>query len=262
MRILLGLILLTLSVPAVQAAPLDHCADHLPFGVPSVTGSHLSPVCHAGYAAAIDEKALVPRWVAYRLTADHAIGCNRRQDDFHAEEQLPASRRAQPADYEGSGFDRGHMAPAEDFAWSADRMSDSFSMANMAPQRPGLNREEWEHLEETVRAWALARGELIIYTGPVLPTKPQTIGDDGVAVPTAFWKIVIDPNQRQALAFMMPQRTIKKGDLRPWQTSPAAVEQAAGIKLSLPAGIDESAMPKLWPASIAGWRAEKKRVCG
>jgi DNA/RNA endonuclease G (NUC1) len=29
-------------------------------------------------------------------------------------------------------------------------------MANMAPQLPGLHRAEWEHLEETVRAWALA----------------------------------------------------------------------------------------------------------
>jgi len=170
--------------------------------------------------------------------------------------------QAEPTDYQGSGYDRGHQAPAEDFAWSPETMVDSFSMANMAPQLPGLNRAEWEHLEETVRAWALARGELIIYVGPIVPPHPKTIGANHVAVPTAFWKIIVDPNQAEALAFMMPQQDIKKGDLRPWQVSIDAVIQAAHINLPLPSGIDTTAIPKLWPASISGWRAEHKRSCG
>jgi hypothetical protein len=91
------------------------------------------------------------------------------------EEELPPSYRASPRDYDKSGYDKGHQAPAEDFAWDADELSDSFSMANMAPQLPGLNRAEWEHLEETVRSWALVRGELLIFVGPVLPAKPETI---------------------------------------------------------------------------------------
>jgi endonuclease G len=163
-------------------------------------------------------------------------------------------------DYERSGCDRGHQAPAEDFAWDAGEMSDSFSMANMAPQLPGLNRDEWEHLEETVRAWALARGELVIYTGPVLLARPKTIGPDHIAIPTAFWKVIVDPNQHQAVAFLMPQRAIKKGDLRPWQVSIEAVEDQARLTLPLPAGIDAMEIPKLWPASIAGLREEKRRT--
>jgi len=65
--------------------------------------------------------------------------------------------RASLSDYDHSGYDKDHMAPAVDFALDAAEKSDSFSMANMAPQLPGLNRAEWEHLEETVRAWAFAR---------------------------------------------------------------------------------------------------------
>ena len=256
-------LILALSLPlAAKAAPLEQCREHLPFGTPAIAGASLTEICHAGYAAAVDDKALVPRWVAYRLTAEHSLGCNKRQDNFHADDLLPAADRAEPADYERSGYDRGHQAPAEDFAWDPGEMSDSFSMANMAPQLPGLNRAEWEHLEETVRAWALARGELVIYTGPILPAKPATIGKDRIAVPGAFWKVVIDPNQHAALAFLMPQRALKKGDLRPWQVSIDAVDQAAGFVLPLPPGIDTTAVPKLWPASLTGWREEHKRTCG
>jgi endonuclease G len=143
-----------------------------------------SQVCHPGYVAAVDGRAMVPRWVMYTLSGNVVSGCAKRRDNFHAEEQIAATRRASPADYDHSGYDKGHMAPAEDFALDPTEMSDSFSMANMAPQIPGLNRAEWEHLEETVRAWAFARGELIVFVGPVIRDHPQTIGADHVAVPS------------------------------------------------------------------------------
>jgi len=105
-----------LLAPAATAAPANQCAGHLPFGVPAVTGARLTSICHAGYAAAIDDKALVHRWVAYGLTADHSLGCNKREDNLHADDLLPSARRVDPEDYEKSGYDRGHQAPAEDFA--------------------------------------------------------------------------------------------------------------------------------------------------
>lgn len=55
----------------------------------------------------------------------------------------------------------------------------------------------------------------------------RTIGADHIAVPSAFWKVVIDPTQHQAIAFLMPQKAIGKGDLRPWQVSIETVEGSA-----------------------------------
>src|SRR5947208_6435078 len=108
-----------------SAAPFDDCKDHLPFGVPALARQvATTPVCHVGYALLHDDKLLVPRWVAYRLTGPHTLGCVKRTDNFHADENLPEDHRATPADYSKSGFDQGHQAPAQDFAWNIDRMKE------------------------------------------------------------------------------------------------------------------------------------------
>lgn len=233
------------------AAPFDDCRDHLPFGVPQLKkDTATTAVCHVGYAVLHDDKFLVPRWVAYRLTGPHTLGCIDRTDNFHHDDNLPAGKRAEPSDYEHSGFDQGHQAPAQDFAWNIDRMRDSFSMANMTPQLPGLNRFGWERLEETVRVWATDRKELIVYVGPIMLNTKRTIGKDHVIVPSAFWKVVVDPANGDALAFIMPQHAISKGSLEPWQVSIEQVETSAGLTLPLPQGANRSSEAALWPADL------------
>ena len=260
----LALLLFTATATAAIADPLQDCKDHLPFGTPELTiNAHTTPVCHTGYVALHDDDLLVPRWVAYKLTARHTFGCFERANRFHAEEALPATgRRATPSDYAGSRYERGHQAPAQDFAWNDDVMDDSFSMLNMAPQKRELNGQGWKRLEEIVRVWASDRSELIIYVGPVLLTKKnRTIGRRKVAVPREFWKVIVDPGKREALAFMMPQKRIRADEIERWTTSIADVERMAGVKLALPEGIDRESAPELWPAKLAAWKTKKKALC-
>lgn len=224
-------------------------------------GVHATPVCHAGFAALHDDDLLIPRWVAYRLTTLHTLGCVRLNGEFHAEETLPAGRRAEPDDYRRSGFDRGHQAPAEDFTWDLQRTYDSFSMVNAAPQLPGLNREGWERLEQTVRAWAWTRGAVVVFSGPVLTPVPPTIGANHVAVPIAFFKVVYDPAAGEAIGFLMPQRYIAKGDLSRWVTSIAEIQARTGIVFPLPGGIDITQRPAPWPSDIPGFRHARHLAC-
>ena len=216
--------------------------------VPVVAGAQ--KVCHAAYISLYDARLKVPRLVAYELTGPHTLGCVPRANGFHAE---PPSAR--PGEYDGSGYDLGHMAPAQDNAWSEDASRDSFSMLNVAPQLPGLNREEWERLEESVRSWALQRGGLLIYVGPVIPRHPKMLGD--IAIPTAFWKVVVDLKSGEVLAFRMPQRAIAKGDLQPWATTVEAIKKETGIKLSVNATGET-----LWNADITAWHQAHKAACG
>lgn len=250
------------ALGSAHAADIDpRCVAQLPFGAPVVSGDHLTLVCHAGYVAMHDDDLLIPRWVAYRLTGVHTLGCGKRSNKFHAEADLPADRRATPADYTRSGYDRGHQAPAADFAWSKAESLDSFSMVNMAPQVGGLNRKQWERLEETVRAWALARGDLEIYVGPIMDGPPETIGKHHVAVPAAFFKVIVDRMSQHVLAFMAKNKDTPKGDLTPWLTSVSAIEIAAGIKLPLPDGVDRDVTARLWPADLKAWKRQHAKAC-
>ncbi len=202
-----------------------------------------------------------PVLVEYVLTGDHSFGCvDRGKFSFYRDPELRGS--AVPGDYAKSGFDLGHMAPAQDGAWSTAAMREFFTMANISPQLPGLNRVEWERLEETVRAWAWARGPVTVFVGPVFSGKPKTIGKTGVAVPVAFFKVVVlQPDE--AIAFLMPNKDEAKGDLEPWIVSIEDVEASTGFPLPLPEGVDKHRTPSnvVWP-DLSGWRVEHKKRCG
>jgi endonuclease G, mitochondrial len=238
------------------------CGAHFPFGQPEIRGeADVTLVCHTGYAAMHDNEWFIPRYVSYVLEGKHTLGCNKRGNNFHPEQALPKDRRATPADYIGSGYDRGHMAPAADFAHDKKQMADSFSMANMAPQRPKLNRLKWEEAEEHQRASAYERGKLLIYVGTIVGKRHATIGDDFVAVPQGFFKVLVDLSSHATEAFMAPNEDAPKGDLSPWLTSIADVEESAGLTLPLPEGVDREEVPALWGSDVNAWKKKHAAAC-
>ena len=58
-----------------------------------------------------------------------------------------------------------------------DSQQESFSLANMVPQAPKLNRGVWEGIERAVRRMAGRQGELYVVTGPIFQgSELQTAG--------------------------------------------------------------------------------------
>lgn len=53
--------------------------------------------------------------------------------------------------YAGSGYDKGHLAAAQDFANDCEALRLTFDYINALPQRPALNRGEWKRIETQVR---------------------------------------------------------------------------------------------------------------
>lgn len=149
---------------------------------------------YAGYTLCYRESYEQSEWVAYSLTRsqlEHKV--TGRTNDFRAD-TLISTGSAKPADYKGSGFDRGHLAPAADMAWSLKSAHDSFLMSNMSPQAPSFNRVIWKLLEEAVRNWAQQYGTIYVVTGPVLEKNAeeyQSIGESEVAVPEYFYKALL-----------------------------------------------------------------------
>ncbi|MGO8759346.1 MAG: DNA/RNA non-specific endonuclease [Terracidiphilus sp.] len=245
---LAGLFFFVIALWAVSCGMHPVYAQCPQIPVPAVAGAE--KICHQAYVSLYDANFKVPRLVAYELTGPHTLGCIPRASGFHSE-----GDSAKPAEYEGSGYDLGHMDPAQDNAWDEAVSHDSFSMFNIAPQLPGLNRQEWERLEEDVRAWAEQRGDLLVYVGLLLQEQPKRLGD--IAVPTAFFKIVVDRKTGEVLAFQMPQAAIDKGDVTPWLVTVKSIEKETGIHF----GLGESATAP-WPADIEGWHKAHKEACG
>ena len=129
------------------------------------------------------------------------------KNDFR-EDPLIITGSASLADYKGSGFDRGHLAPAADFKFDAGAMSESFYMSNMSPQRPSFNRGIWKRLEEQVREWASENDSLFIITGGVLTENLHVIGENESTVPNLYYKIIFYPDELKATAFVLPNEKV------------------------------------------------------
>ncbi|EPY4328992.1 DNA/RNA non-specific endonuclease [Klebsiella variicola] len=145
-------------------------------------------ICFTQFSVLYSDKLKDPIISAEHLTAAEvtAAGQMKRKDSFHAEPKLPKQFESTPKDYRNSGYDQGHMTPNGD-AGNAQEQFETFSLANMTPQLPDLNRKAWRLMEESVRKQVLAEGDAWVVTGMVPGTK--TIGN-GVNVPSVIWKAV------------------------------------------------------------------------
>ena len=178
--------------------PLAHASDT----VLSYTGFDL------GYNEQFEQAA----WVAYVLTREEIeSGTIERTDNFRADTFI-ASGSASLSDYRGSGFDRGHLAPAGDMKWDRLAMSQSFLMSNMSPQVPAFNRGIWRKLETEVRNWALEKDSLYVITGPLFSPSDSLIGENGVGVPAYYFKVLVDlsPPEHDMIAFLLPNTRSSK----------------------------------------------------
>ena len=186
-------------------------------------------VSHTAYTLSYNDNHEVANWVAYALRPEHLKDCVGRANNFNVDPDLRAGS-ATREDYYRSGFDRGHLAPAGDMKWNRQVMRESFYLSNITPQTPTMNRGRWVKLETLVRAWAKDSSETVIVTGPVLSNGLPQIGASRVSVPEYHFKaiMVTRGNQREAIAFLMPQNPTQQ-DLRTYGMPIRQLEQLTGL---------------------------------
>jgi len=185
---------------------------------------------HKAYTLSYNETHEQADWVAYELTKKHVEDTTfQRQDDFREDSEL-SSGSSKLADYEPtkSVYARGHLAPAADFRWSEDAMSESFFMSNMSPQLHAFNSGKWLALEKEVRHWAIIYNDVYVVTGGILKPDLPTIGNSNVSVPERFYKIIVDANEEKAIAFIMPNKDIND-TFKNYAVTIDEVEDATGI---------------------------------
>lgn len=195
---------LVVSLPAMSGS-FAACAHHFAAGnlptFPGIETLTARALCFSEFAVLHSGVTKTPLYVAEVLSRSRiqAARGESRTDVFFADARLPQRERASLDDYRGSGYDRGHMAPAANMA-TPEGMAQSFSLANIIPQAPQNNRGAWAEIEIATRRYvSRAQGDVYVITGPVFSGPAKVIGS-GVRVPSHLFKLVYDPSTRRAWA--------------------------------------------------------------
>lgn len=207
---------------------------HVYGGIPRTTTSPytLRVLANHGYVSGYADALGNPLWVAYRIADVERLDTPPpRPTEFSVDPRTVA--RVSPDHYTNSGFDRGHLAPnfaiATRYGEVAQR--ETFLMSNIVPQRHSLNAGPWKSLETKIATSYPGRfGEVWVLTGPIFNADPERLRG-GVAVPTAFYMIVIDESDDRvrAQAFLLPQTAADNDALDRARTSIDEIERLTGL---------------------------------
>jgi len=239
----------TAPPPAPQPpGPAPESYAHLRWGNPG--GATENPAARDNFlmkkkyfALSYNNTKGTPNWVSWRVVQED-LGRAPRVP-FVADPDLPAGfKRIENADYDGSGFDRGHMCPHGDRQSDAEAGKATFVMTNVVPQSQANNEKGWERFESYCRSLVKEHGkELTIVAGPNGEggesrgqARRVIHGRDGdIVVPAKTWKVVmvldaggVPGRDTRLLAVVMPNDDTVGEDWRQYETSVAAVEKLTG----------------------------------
>jgi endonuclease G len=209
-----------------------------------------------GYIAGYSEARRNPLWVAYRVVKPETPYRLPRPSGFTTD--LRTMARVKESDFSGSGYDRGHMAPnqaiMEEFGLEAQL--ETFLLSNICPQAPNLNRNVWERLEAQERRYAAGMEEVWVVDGPIFADlsggKTERLAS-GIAVPAAFYKMVLDEEEHRGgkarmFAVVMPQNA--KGSELPQEflTTVSEIERQTHLDFfwKLEDGMERELEEKRW----------------
>ncbi|WP_313791488.1 DNA/RNA non-specific endonuclease [Lacinutrix neustonica] len=184
---------------------------------------------HEGYSLSYSEPHEQAEWVAYELKQSHLSPTNFQRPYFEVDRAVKTTA-AHWQNYKNSGYDRGHLCPAADRAYSQFAFNETFLTSNISPQTHEFNAGVWNRLEQQVRDWALEYDGVFVISGGILKGDMKTIGDEKVSVPNQFYKVLIDHNsgQPKLLAFLINHQESNKS-LNNFVVSVDAVEALTGI---------------------------------
>lgn len=205
--------------------------SNIGFGQPT-TSEPVQVLENVGYTVGYSASKRVPLWASYRLFRVGDAPAPVREDLFEKDPRVsnPVLKNA----YEGSGYDRGHLAPSAPLGkrYGKAAQDKTFLMTNMMPQLPGLNQRGWEALENVISSvWAEEFEELWVVSGPIFSGPCKELYSD-VAVPSACYMVIAyrdDLDRVKALGVIMPQRRINQEPLRLFVRPIDEIERLTGI---------------------------------
>jgi len=182
---------------------------------------------HKYYTLSYNEDHEQANWVHYRLNPTFLNGTTPRINSFKVDPSV-STKSADLSDYKGSGYDRGHLAPAGDMKYSRESMIESFFMSNMSPQDPSFNRGIWRRLEETIIKWGKSFQIFITTAGVLSNESLGSIGENKVTIPSMYYKVIYSPEKKSMIGFLLSNRG-SSSELKSFVVSIDSIESITGI---------------------------------
>jgi len=217
--------------------------DLAAYGLPEI-GEGEEVVHHQAMSLVYSEEHEQAKWVAHIIMPEMMTGKVARTNDFRVDPMvktgtcvekdyfLKTLKPDSTYDYDGYGYDRGHLAPSADFRWSATALSESYFYSNMSPQDPDFNRGIWADLEGLLRAYIFRNPEsrLFVVTGPCLETGLPVVerGINKPSIPKQYFKVVMDMEERKGIGFILPNEK-SSAPLASYSMTIDEVERLTGI---------------------------------
>lgn len=196
------------------------------------------------YVLSYSKSRNIANWASWTLNQSW-LGSAKRQNNFRPDATLPSGwYKVVTRDYNGSGFDRGHLVNSEDRGQSVETNSSTFLMSNIIPQSPDNNQGVWVQLEEYSRDLARQGKELYIVAGG------HGTGGEGkngkasqlkgkIAVPATMWKVILvldNPtkglagfnDKSRTIAVIMPNKQGRNGKWQDFCATVGDVEKLTG----------------------------------
>lgn len=217
--------------------------DIAEIGLPEVLDKE-EVIVHKAMSLVYDENHEQAKWVAHIITPGIIKGNVIRTNDFRVDDKVKTGSTVEEDyflktlkpngeyEYDGFGYDRGHLAPSADFRWSQEALSESYFYSNMSPQLGDFNRGRWAELEGFLRGYIYRNNttQLHVVTGPVLkeglPVIERSINK--VSIPEQYFKVVLDMKNKRGIAFLMPNQKLSY-PIESYAVSIDKVEELTGI---------------------------------
>ena len=257
-----------LLVSPVYAAGFGNCKVLLVGKKPpTISNDKITPLCAEDadavfFATGYSKKTNHGAWSAYRLGPDQVrqikdLNLPRPNQKFAQLPKLNVPGYVQPRhdSYTGTNFDRGHLAPNGAMAWDADAQKKSFTIANIAPQKPAMNRNIWRCFETSIREWAEEFGDSFVVVGTFGNLKTissdRDINQVPLTVPSHFIAMVFRAGENpKAVGVMVPNESGNL-DVRQFMMSVDELEQKTGYGFNLPTAVSKVKPDlKFWPTRL------------
>ena len=175
----------------------------------SICPSSKNLLVYTGFTVRYNPATRQPDWADYTLTAEHVAMSNNTPKVsrcFMPDPNLSLPQ-ATLADYNKSGWVRGHMARRQDMKWSEQAVKESDYFTNICPQNDVMNNGVWHQIENLVRRMASRYDSVHVVCGPIFTdTLNGYIGPNCIPVPDYFFKtlLVYSNGTPQAVGFICP----------------------------------------------------------